>query len=276
MQPRPALLWASTITGRVDVTTLLRAGERQVVRVFLPTGYETSGRDYPVLYMFDGHNLFDRATSAFGAEWRIDETLTQLQATGALDGLIVVGIDAPDTAAGRYSHYSAWDWTGPGGEPVTATGATTADFIVDTLMPYVQTTYRVRTGRSHTAIGGSSMGGYMTLYVGYRHADRFGVLLSFSPAVLADPMRGDLLFEFLAQRDLPPGTRIYLDMGDAEELSYTTPEDLVARLWETRDAVAATGPAELQARIVPGAAHNEDAWAARFGDVVVWAFRGRG
>lgn len=266
--------WASTITGRVDVTTLMRAGQRQVVRTFLPTGYETTDRDYPVLYMFDGHNLFDRATSAFGAEWRIDETLTELQEHRLIQGLVVVGIDAADTALGRYSQYSAWDWTGPSGDPVIASGSTTADFLVDTVMPYVQRTYRVRRDRAATALGGSSMGGYMTLFAGARHTERFGILLSFSPAVLASPMRGDLLFDFLSRRQLAPGTRVYLDMGDAEELSYTTSEALVDRLWQTRDVVAGMGPAELVSRVIPGAVHDEDSWAARFAEVVLWAFAG--
>jgi enterochelin esterase-like enzyme len=266
--------WASTITGRVDVTTLMRAGERQVVRTFLPAGYENTDRDYPVLYMFDGHNLFDRATSAFGSEWRIDETLTDMQARGQVEGVVVVGIDAAPDAAGRYSQYSAWDWTGPDGQPVAATGRTTADFLVETVMPYVNRTYRVRPGRAATALGGSSMGGYMTLFVGTRHTEHFGTLLSFSPAVLRTPMRADLLFDYMQHHPLAPGTRVYLDMGDAEELSYATSEALVACLWRTRDVVAGMGPAELVARVIPGAAHNEDSWAARFGEVICWAFAG--
>lgn len=266
--------WASTITGRVDVTTLMRAGQRQVVRIYLPAGYEQATHDYPVIYMFDGNNLFDRATTAFGGEWCIDETLEELVTQGSTQGAIVVGIDCPDSAVGRYSHYSAWDWTGPEGEPVRATGSLTADFIVDTLMPYIQGTYRVSRERARTALGGSSMGGYMTLYVGTRHTARFGVLLSFSPAVLAQPMRGDLLFEYLASQPLAPGTRVYLDMGDAEQLSYTTSQDLVTRLRQARDVVAAQGPAELVARVVAGAAHTEIDWAARFAEVYLWAFEG--
>lgn len=269
-----ALPWASTITGRVDVTTLMRAGQRQVVRIYLPPGYERTEHEYPVLYMFDGNNLFDRATTAFGSEWLIDETLEELTRDGRTRGAIVVGMDCPATPGARYAHYSAWDWVGPEGEQVQATGSVTADFVVETLMPYVQATYRVSRDRARTAIGGSSMGGYMTLYVGTRHTARFGVLLSFSPAVLPDPMRGDLLFDFLASQPLAPSTRVYLDMGDQEDLSYTTPEALVARLWQTREAVAGQAPAELVARVVAGAAHTEVDWAARFAEVYLWAFEG--
>lgn len=269
-----ALPWASTITGRVDVTTLLRAGQRQVVRTYLPASYEQTSHDYPVIYMFDGNNLFDRATTAFGGEWCIDETLEALVAQGRTAGAIVVGMDCPDSAAARYAHYSAWDWIGPEGEQVRATGSVTADFLVDTVMPYIQGAYRVSRERSRTAIGGSSMGGYMTLYVGTRHTAHFGILLSFSPAVLADPMRGDLLFDYLASHPLVPGTRVYVDMGDREDLSYTTSGDLVTRLWQTRDVVAAQAPGELVARVVAGAAHTEADWAARFGEVYLWAFEG--
>lgn len=264
--------WASTITGRVDVTTLLRAGKRQVVRVYLPTDYERTEREYPVLYMFDGNNLFDRTTTAYGGEWCIDETLEDLHSQGRTNGIVVVGVDGPDTPTGRYAHYSAWDWIGPGGEPITATGAVTADFLVSQVMPYVERTYRISRDRRLTGIGGSSMGGYMTLYTGARHTDRFGIQLAFSPAVLAHPMRGDQLFDYLSGIQLAPGTRVYLDMGDAEELSYTTSRDLVRRLWETHDVVAQMGPAELVARVVPGAPHTEQAWSERFPEVFLWAY----
>jgi alpha-glucosidase len=266
--------WRSTITGRVDVTTLLRAGERRAVRTYLPPGYEASGRDYPVLYMFDGQNLFDRTTTAYGMEWGVDEVVEELVATGRMPGIVVVGVDSPPSPQRRYAEYTAWDWMFEG-LPVHADGAATADFLVDQVIPYVQSTYRVARDRRRVGLSGSSMGGYMTLYVGARHPDAFGRLLAFSPVVLDEPMAGHELRAYLVHRGFDPGTWVYLDMGAAEDLSYIDhPDRLVANLAETAGAVAASvrPPERLVSRVVPGAAHDELAWGARLAEVLLWAF----
>ncbi len=270
--------WASTVTGRVDVTSLMRAGERCTVRIRLPEGYENTDRDFPVLYMFDGHTLFDRATTTFGTEWEIDETLSGLEATGALGGLVVVGIDSPPGPVARYAHYTAWDWILPtpdGAVPIRARGDTTGDFLVGTVIPYVQATYRVARDRRRVGLSGSSMGGYMTLYLGVRHPGVFGRLLAFSPVALEHPMRGDQLRAFIGRRGFDADTWVYLDMGDREQLRYVdVPAELVADLTQTRTAVAtcARPPRQLVARVIRGGTHDEAAWGARFAEVVRWAF----
>lgn len=274
--------WRTTVTGRVDVTALLRDGERRTVRVCLPEGYETSGIDHPVLYMFDGHSLFDRATTTYGVEWGIDETVAALHADGRLpQGLVVVGVDAPSGPFERYREYTAWDWAHPDpagvGTAIRADGAATADFLVGTVVPYVQATYRVARDRSRVGLAGSSMGGYMTLYTGTRHSEVFGRLLAFSPVMLDDPMHGDRLRTLITASGFEPDTWVYLDMGDQEELSYSPgPHALVADLARTAAAVAAAvrPPDRLVSRVLPGAPHDEDAWGARFGEVVLWAFAG--
>ncbi len=266
--------WRSTITGRVDVTHLMRDGRRRAVRIYLPPGYEQSGHDYPVLYMFDGQNLFDRTTTAYGMEWEIDETIEELVDAGRFPGVVVVGIDSPDGLWARYAEYTAWDWMLEG-TPVVADGAATADFLVEQVIPFVQTTYRVAHDRARVGLSGSSMGGYMTLYVGSRHTELFGRLLAFSPIVLDEPMAGHELRDHLVHAGFEPGTWAYLDMGDAEELSYIDhPSRVVESLAATTAAVANSvrPPAQVVSRIIPGAAHDELAWGARFGEVLLWAF----
>jgi enterochelin esterase-like enzyme len=266
--------WASTITGRVDVTHLLRAGQRRAVRVYLPPGYERAAHDYPVLYMFDGQNLFDRTTTAYGMEWGIDETIEGLVDAGRLPGVVVVGIDSPDGPQRRYAEYTAWDWM-LGGDPVVAEGAVTASFLVEQVIPYVQATYRVARDRARVGLSGSSMGGYMTLFTGVRHPEVFGRLLAFSPILLDEPMAGHALRDFIVHRGLDPATWVYLDMGDAEELSYIDhPDRVVEDLAETTAALASSvrPPERLVSRVIPGARHDELAWGARFGEVLLWAF----
>ncbi len=266
--------WRSTLSGRVDVTYLLKDGVRRAVRTYLPPGYEHADRDLPVLYMFDGQNLFDRSTTAFGMEWGVDETVESLVAGGATDGVVVVGIDSPAAPGQRYAEYTAWDWM-LDGTPIRAEGAETADFLVDRVIPYVHRTYRVARDRDRVGLAGSSMGGYMTLYVGARHAPLFGRLLAFSPVVLDEPMAGRHLHEMLSHATFPPDTWVYLDMGSSEELGYVEhPDRLVENLAETAAALRAgvAPPARVVSRVVAGAAHNELAWGARFGEVLLWAF----
>ncbi len=264
----------STISGRVDVTTLLRGGERCAVRTYLPPGYEHSDHAYPVLYMFDGQNLFDRATSAFGMEWGVDETIEALVDRGAMPGVVVVGIDSPLDPWQRYAQYTAWDWM-LDGRPVVADGAVTAAFLVEQVMSYVQQTYRVARDPQRVGLAGSSLGGYMALYVGVRHPNTFGRLLVFSPVVLDEPMAGHELRDLIVHLGVAPGTWVYLDMGDAEDLAYIDhPDRLVADLALTAGALAHSvrPPERLVSRVMPGAAHDEDAWAQRFGPALLWAF----
>ena len=266
--------WRSTVTGRVDVTALVHAGRRVTVRVHVPPGYEQSSREHGLLIMFDGQNLFDRASSSHGMEWEVDETVERLTSQARLDSMLVVGVDSPDTAQERYAQYTAWDWE-LDGVPVVARGEQTADFLVGPVLDHVRDHYRVTRDRSRVGLAGSSLGGYMTLYVGTRHSELFGRLLAFSPVLLNEPMRGDALREYIARRGFEDGTRVYLDMGGNEELSYVDdPARLVADLAETTRAVthAVRPPQEVVSRVIPGAGHDERAWAARFEPALLWAF----
>lgn len=268
--------WRSTVTGRVGVTHLMLRGRRRAVRTYLPPGYEHSGEKYPVLFMFDGQNLFDRTTTQFGMEWGIDETQEELVAAGRMPGVIVVGIDSPAGPWQRYAEYTAWDWS-LDGRTVVARGDATAEFLVDQVWPYVRRTYPVTDDRAQVGLAGSSMGGYMTLYAGMRHTDLFGRLLAFSPVLLDEPMGGGRLRAALAADGFDPGTWVYLDMGGAEDLGYIDhPDRLVEDLRRTTEAVvgSARPPQRVVSRVIPGAAHDELAWGARFGEVLLWAFAG--
>ncbi len=158
---------------------------------------------------------------------------------------------------------------------MVAEGAVTADFLVEQVIPHVQATYRVARDRARVGLSGSSMGGYMTLFTGVRHPEVFGRLLAFSPILLDEPMAGHELRDFIVHRGLDPATWVYLDMGDAEELSYIDhPDRVVENLAETTAALASSvrPPERLVSRVIPGARHDELAWGARFGEVLLWAF----
>jgi enterochelin esterase-like enzyme len=269
----------STIAGRVDVTSFLLRGQRLPVRIYLPADYETSGREYPVVYMFDGHNLFDRTTSTYNKEWRIDETMQWLQAEGNWTPAIVVGMDAPQSRYERFAMYSVGYWEyrkRPDTrllKRIDGYGDETAELLMTQVKPYVERTYRAADSRDDVGVAGSSMGGYMALYVGACYPESVSKVMAFSPVVMDFPMRGQGVREAIRDAAVLHRQRHYLDMGDREKLEFCGPADLVQHLYELRDDVA-QGRGGLLARVIEGDRHEERAWARRFPQAYLWAFFG--
>lgn len=264
--------------GRIDVTSMLLHDRRTAVRTYLPADYEWSDREYRVIYMFDGHNLFDVRTSTYNQEWRIDETMESLSQRG-LEPAVVVGIDAPFDKFQRYTMYSVGPWEyrksrdGRLIRRIEGDGRATAAFLFEEVKPAIEQRYRVRRDRDGVGVGGSSMGGYMSLYCAASYPESVSRVIAMSPAVLDHPMRGDVLREFLVASGAPLPQRIWIDMGDSEELAYVrSPDELVAALWQVRDALSAAGHTAISAKVIEGGAHNERSWAARFEQAYRWAF----
>lgn len=144
------------------------------VWLYLPPDYDDSGKRYPVLYMHDGQNVFDPSTS-FAGEWEVDESLNELFNNGD-DGVIVVAID--NGGANRINEYSPWVNPQYGG----GQGDEYAEFIVETLKPYIDEHYRTLTDRHNTGIMGSSLGALISMYAAIEYQEVFGKAGIFSPA----------------------------------------------------------------------------------------------
>ena len=173
---RPRSTASSSVSVLSDSFPIPQLGRTRRVWLYLPPDYHTSRRRYPVLYVHDGQNVFDAATS-FAGEWGVDETLDSLHARGDV-GAIVVAVD--NGGAHRLDEYSPWRSADPrlgGGE-----GDAYVEFLVRTLKPYVDRRYRTRPDRRHTAILGSSMGGLISLYAALKHPEVFGAAGVFSCA----------------------------------------------------------------------------------------------
>ena len=112
--------------------------------IYLPPDYETSKKTYPVLYMNDGQNLFDAATSAFGTEWEIDDSLEKLFIEKKTDGVIVVGIE--NGSSHRLTEYTPWEFVHDG-QTYVGEGNQYVEFLVDTLKPYIDKNYRTKPER---------------------------------------------------------------------------------------------------------------------------------
>jgi predicted alpha/beta superfamily hydrolase len=145
------------------------------VWIYLPPDYnKDTTKRYPVFYMHDGQNLFDKTTS-FAGEWEVDESLNKLF-DGGDRGCIVVGID--NGGANRLNEYSPWRNAQYGG----GEGAAYTDFLVETLKPYIDLNFRTKKDRENTAIGGSSMGGLISMYAVMEYQHVFSKAAIFSPA----------------------------------------------------------------------------------------------
>ena len=268
----------STVAGRIDVTSMLLRDRRVTVRIYLPADYEWSVRDHRVVYMFDGHNLFDRTTSTYNKEWRVDEFMETLAVEGVHEPAIVVGIDAPQNRYDRFAMYSIGDWEyrrRPDTrrlQRIHGFGDETADFLMRTVKRYVERTYRASRDRDRIAVAGSSMGGYMALYVGSRFQKQVSKVMAFSPVLMDFPMRGYLLRDEIVRAGAAQPMRIYADMGDREVLDFCGSRELQDHLDEVRLTLEQAGHTQLRSRVVPGDRHDERAWARRFPGAYLWVF----
>jgi predicted alpha/beta superfamily hydrolase len=228
----------------------------RVVRVYLPPSYETSTKRYPVLYMHDGQNLFDDATSFVG-EWGVDEMMNELARTKQLEA-IVVGVDHGD--AKRMVELNPWDNDKFGkGE-----GREYLRFVVGTVKPYVDRHYRTMPDRAHTALMGSSMGGLISHFAMYEYANVFSRIGIFSPSYWLAPEAS----EFARMHTLAADTRVYFYAGGKEDGEMVDNMQAIATIVR---AQASPAP-QVRVEVAPDAEHNEKAWHAEFPRAVEWLF----
>jgi len=248
-----------------------KLGNYRDILVYLPPGYEEDqDTRYPVLYMHDGQNLFDAATSFIGVEWSVDETVTRMVEAGKVRPLIVVGIE--NTSDRVFEYTPAPDRSRGGG------GASLyADFVLDEVKPFIDRTYRTLPDRESTGVAGSSLGGLVSLYLAWSHPDVFSRVAAMSTSYgWADRH----IVDFLAEREPPPGARVWIDMGTAEDATDRDGDDvpdIIQLHRHVRDILMEKGltiPGRLRYVEDEGAVHNERAWSARFPRALQFLFPG--
>ena len=224
--------------------------------LYLPQDYATSTKYYPVIYMQDGQNLFDKFYS-YAGEWKVDETLTNLENKGYY-GCIVVGIDNGE--AKRIDEYSPWINTQYGG----GEGDEYINFIVNTLKPHVDAQFRTRTEANFTAIMGSSMGGLISLYGALTSPDVFGRAGVFSPSLWFS----NKVYTYAAEKGGNTGQqKTYFLAGGKEDNG-----SVVKAVTKMIDTLKKAGVAEanLQNTTDPEGNHNEQFWAKYVASAVEW------
>ncbi|HEX5589052.1 MAG TPA: alpha/beta hydrolase-fold protein, partial [Candidatus Limnocylindrales bacterium] len=230
MTGRPPASATSTVVGDLRVLPGVEGpdpGRCRDILVHLPPRALESGRRYPVLYMHDGQNLFDEATS-YAGEWQVDETLAILAGEGI--ELIVVGIpNAGDGRLAEYTPYLGLDGLRPAG----GGGRAYLRWVAGVVKPAVDAAFPTTRDRRETGIMGSSLGGLISLWAAVAHPDVFGRIGAMSPAIL--PGQGRIYRRLRSLAVLPE--RVYLDAGGREGSDART--EALARRWSaafTRDA----------------------------------------
>jgi predicted alpha/beta superfamily hydrolase len=232
--------------------------------VYLPPMYEAQvDRRFPVLYMQDGQNLFDPETSFIpGNYWRMGETADALIEAGAIEPLIIVGIY--NAGIKRIDEYTPVEDKRLGGGQADAYGR----MLVEELKPFIAQQYRTLPEAGNCGMGGSSLGGLVTLYLGLRYPAEFSRLAVVSPSVW---WRNRTILKTVASLPKKPELRIWLDIG-TKESTRAVPD---ARL--LRDGLIKKGwqlGQDLTYFEAEGAEHTESAWAERVAPMLKFLFPG--
>lgn len=228
----------------------------RLVRVYVPPR-DAGGPPSPVLYMFDGQNVFDDEPSYAGG-WHLHRIARALSVKHGR-APVIVGIDHGGEA--RIQELSPWPHERGGGQTDAL-----VDWIGGTLAPRIRAEFHVSGEPREVGIGGSSLGGLAALYAHFRSPEHFGLVLSMSPSLFVGRGR---LFEYVASQPRPWTSRIYLDAGGLEagggllRAVDRLAGELRARGWD--DGALRTVAAKR-------GAHNEKAWRRRAPGALTWLF----
>jgi len=242
-------------------------GNRRDVLVYLPPGYRRfSRRRYPVLYLHDGQNIFDAATSFAGVEWGVDETAERLIRKKLLAPLIIVAI--ANMGHDRIHEYSPTrgviDAKAKRSKRSRGLARQYGQFLSEELKPYIDRKYPTKRETQFTGLGGSSLGGLVTLAIGILFPGTFTRLMVMSPSIWWDDFAIYRLVDSIEEK---PPLKIWLDTGTREpgwEQARVLCNRLAKKGWRLRD--------DLQYMEVEGAEHTEAAWGARISPALRFLF----
>jgi predicted alpha/beta superfamily hydrolase len=227
--------------------------------LYLPPDYYTTIKTYPVLYMHDGQNLFDTATS-FSGEWQVDETLNTLFNQGNY-GAIVIGID--NGGAERLNEYSPWNNPSYGG----GQGDLYAQFIAETLKPYIDANFRTKPQAQFNAQIGSSMGAFISTYIAAKYPNVFQKVGNFSSAYwFAKP---DLLNYIATNTQNYNNARMYFVAGSSEYSGMIADNNDVKNAFQNKQMTISNTLTKYDSY----GTHTESYWRGEFSAAYLWLFQ---
>ena len=254
-RPYPVERWqANGVSGQL-LGSMVRSPQlrnERTVLLYLPASYDEGDRRYPVIYLQDGQNLFDSNTAFGGQTWQVGETMTTLAQEG-IEAIVVAPYHGEGQRICEYNPFAEWR---------DGCGDLYVQFLAETLKRLVDHDFRTVVGPAHTVIGGSSMGGLISLYAHCARPDVFGRALVMSPSLWV----ANGAAYALAREKLRLGGRLYIDNGTremsarplaalAQEQGFRQGEDLLY----------------VQGK---GHRHTETAWARRLPDALRWILTG--
>lgn len=254
---------SSTAAANVQILNnaflMPQLGVNRKIWIYLPPDYYTTTKTYPVLYMEDGQNLFDNATS-FSGEWQIDEALNTLHSQGNY-GAIVVGID--NGGANRLNEYSPWVNTAYGG----GQGDLYMQFVAETLKPYIDTNFRTKPQAQYNALIGSSMGALISTYGAVKYPGLFSKVGVFSPAFWF--ARTQLNTYITNTTNTISNLRLYFVCGQNED------SDMVPDINAVKNNLISKGVSLSNSltKVDSDGTHSESYWRREFPAAYLWLFQ---
>ncbi len=232
-------------------------GVKRKISALLPYDYYRTSQRYPVLYLQDGQNLFN-PEAPYG-DWAIDKSLGNLAAEGFKD-IIIIAVDHGEQK--RILEYLPYDHERFG----EGKGKLYIEFMMEKLIPYVHKKYRALQGPEFTGIGGSSMGGLISLYGGLIKPNVFGKMLIFSPSLWIS----EEIFN-LAENFIPvPEAKIYVYAGGKESNSHLPNVKKLSSIFEKKLSSGVLFDLELS--VNQHGKHKEDFWREEFPKALQWLF----
>ena len=230
----------------------LTGDETRSAYIYLPESYNyDTDRRYPVLYMFDGHNVFFDSDATYGKSWGMKEYMDHTATP-----LIIAAVEcnhSPDN--GRLREYSPYTFSDPQFGTIRGLGQLTMEWLIHTFKADIDRNFRTLPDREHTLIAGSSMGGLMSLYAVLEYNRFFSKAAALSPSIWTAPAR---LEQLIRRSSLLPDTAVYMDCG-SEELKNHRGADMAALLGRFTSLLFQKNIC-VESRIVPGGTHCEASW----------------
>ncbi|MGF7060109.1 alpha/beta hydrolase [Brassicibacter mesophilus] len=198
-----------SVAGKHERVIMDEVSGRKIL-IYLPPSYNTSNKRYPVVYMHDGQELFEKSIASY-REWKVDETLDELIRAEKVEEMIVVGIYNSSNRTEEYVPYiDPWIITELN---VDSSGAKEfSGFVVDNIIPFIDTNYRTIPNRENRAVMGSSFGGLLSLWMGYNYSDTFSMIGAISPSLWVADRQIIKELSTEAKKDL----KIWIDLGTTE------------------------------------------------------------
>lgn len=233
-----------------NVTIPKLSGEKQRrAYIYLPDSYEKEpDKRYPVMYMFDGHNVFFDSDATYGKSWGMNKYMTQSKKQ-----LIIVAVECNHEGNGRLREYSPVSFDNATLGRIKGKGRLYMQWLIGTLKPYIDENYRTLPDRTNTILCGSSMGGLMALYGACVYNHIFQRAACLSPSIWVSPGK---VLEMVARAHIQNDTCIYMDYGSEEMFNHAAnAESLISTAH-----LLLTKRVNLALRVVPGGDHSEASW----------------